>query len=153
MHLTPAAPIHLGPITVTFLVDADASNGSVTVQRCDVAAGAGMPVAHYHDAFEETIYGVEGVTTFTIDGEEVEIGPGDSVCIRRGAVHTFMARHDDVTFLAISTPGLFGPAYFHELADVLAAAQGGKPDPAAVGEVMRRHGLTPVPQGQLAPAG
>jgi hypothetical protein len=49
-----------------------------------------------------------------------------------------------VRFLAIATPGVFGPAYFQEVADVLAAAGGGLPDPAAIGAVMRRHGLTPA---------
>ena len=47
-------------------------------------------------------------------------------------------------YLAIATPGLFGPDYFHEVGGVLAASAGGPPDLAAVAEVMRRHGLTPV---------
>ena len=137
-------PIRLGPITVTFSVDADASNGSVTVSRCDVRDGAGIPVAHSHDAFEETIYGLEGNTTFTLDGEDIQIGPGDTVCIRRGVVHSFVAREGDVAFLAIATPGVFGPAYFHELAALLEGASDGPPDPAAIAAVMLRHGLTPV---------
>lgn len=135
-------PIHLGPITVTFSVDADMSNGTATVSRCDVADGAGLPVAHFHDAFEETIYGVEGVVTFVVDGESVAVGPGDTLCIRRGQVHTFAAESGNCAFLAIATPGVFGPAYFLELADVLSGP--GAPDPAAVGDVMKRHGLTPV---------
>ena len=49
-------PIDLGPIRITFSVDAEMSNGSATVSRCDVAAGSGIPVAHSHDAFEETGY-------------------------------------------------------------------------------------------------
>ena len=142
----PFEPIQLGPITITFSVDAEMSNGTVTVCTCDVKAGAGIPVAHSHDAFEETIYGLEGVTTMTLDGEDVEIGPGDSVCIRRGVVHSFMAHDGDVSFLAIATPGVFGPAYFNEVAAVVAAATDGPPDPAAIADVMRRHGLTPVPQ-------
>jgi hypothetical protein len=31
-------PIDLGPITITLSVDAEMSNGSATVSRCDVAA-------------------------------------------------------------------------------------------------------------------
>jgi hypothetical protein len=52
----------------------------------------------------------------------------------------------DVSFLAIATPGVFGPGYFHELGAVVraAAAAGGPPDPAAMAEVMRRHGLMPA---------
>ena len=140
-------PIHLGPITVTFSVDAEMSNGTATVSRCDVAGGAGLPVPHSHDAFEETIYGLAGVTTFTVDGEETAVGPGDTLCIKRGQVHAFLADDADVSFLAIATPGVFGPDYFLEIADIVAAAAAGPPDPRAMVAVMLRHGLTPVPQG------
>lgn len=142
--MTAHEPIRLGPITVTFSVDAEQSNGTVSVSRCDVPGGLGITLAHSHDAFEETIFGLAGTVSFTIDGEVVEIGPGDGVCIKRGAVHSFMAEKDDVSFLAIASPGVFGPAYFHELADVLNAAAGGPPDPAAMRAVMLRHGLTPA---------
>ena len=50
---------------------------------------------------------------------------------------------DDATYLAMATPGVFGPDYFREIAEVLAASAGGPPDRAALGEVMHRHGLTP----------
>jgi quercetin dioxygenase-like cupin family protein len=43
----------------------------------DVPAGAKVPIAHSHDAYEETIYGIEGVITFTLEGRKIEIGPGD----------------------------------------------------------------------------
>jgi quercetin dioxygenase-like cupin family protein len=142
----PHAPISLGPITITYSVVAEESNGTVTVQRCDVAAGSGVPLAHSHDGFEETIYGLEGRCAWTLDGEEITVGPGDTLCIRRGAVHSFMAGDHDVAFLAIATPGVFGPDYFLELREVVAGAAGGPPDPAAMAEVMRRHGLTPVLQ-------
>ena len=146
MTASPHDPIHLGPITVTFSVLAEESNGSVTVQRCDVAAGAGVPLAHSHDAFEETIHGLEGTTTWTIDGEVVAVAPGDTVCIPRGAVHSFMVYDNDASFLAIATPGIFGPAHFLDIPAVVRAAAGGPPDPEAIAAVMERHGLTPVRQ-------
>jgi uncharacterized cupin superfamily protein len=105
-----------------------------------------MPAPHSHDAFDETIYGLEGVSTWTIDGETVEVGPGEALCVRRGQVHGF-ANHGerDATLLAIATPGVFGRAYFEEIGAVLASHAGGPPDLAAIAEVMRRHGLTPAP--------
>src|SRR3954464_6412874 len=106
MQASPHSPIDLGPITVTFSVVAEESNGTVTVQRCDVRAGAGVPFAHSHDAFEETIHGLQGVTTFTIDGAQVLIATGDTVCIPRGAVHSFWVEDEDASFLAIATPGV-----------------------------------------------
>jgi quercetin dioxygenase-like cupin family protein len=140
-----AEKIELGGIGVEFLVDADDSGGSVTVFECAVPAGARVPAPHSHDGFEETVYGLEGRCTWTIDGETVEIGPGDTVCIRRGQVHGFNNESDaGMKFLAIASPGVFGPAYFHDMADVIAASAGGPPDLGAIMDVMRRHGLTPA---------
>jgi quercetin dioxygenase-like cupin family protein len=145
MDSSTTATIHVGAIAVEFLVDAEDSGGSVTVFECVVPADAKVPIAHSHDGFEETIYGLEGACTWTIDGEARELGPGESVCIRRGQVHGFENRGSiDAKFLAIATPGVFGPTYFRDIAQVLAAAAGGPPDLAAIGEVMRRHGLTPT---------
>ena len=143
---SPATPtIHVGAISIDFLVDADDSGDSVTVFECAVPAEAQVPIPHSHDAFEETIYGLEGVCTWTIDGQAREVGPGESVCIRRGHVHGFENRDSvDAKFLAIATPGVFGPSYFRDVAQVLAAAAGGPPDLAALDDAMRRHGLTPA---------
>ena len=140
-------PIALGPITVTFTVLSEDSNGSATVSRCDVEAGAGLPVPHFHNEFEETLYGLEGTTTLTVDGEDIELGPGDTYCIKRGAVHTFEARGGATSFLAVATPGLFGPDYFLELQEAVMAGGDGPPDPEVFGRIMLKHGLTPVPPG------
>jgi len=146
MNSSSKAPIEIGPIQVRFLVDAEDSGGSVTVFECGVPAGANVPVPHSHDAFEETIYGLEGVTEWTVDGETRKVGPGESLCIKRGSVHGFENRAAaDASFLAIATPGVFGPAYFSEIAEVVAAAAGGPPDLGAIREVMLRHGLSPAP--------
>jgi len=84
--------------------------------------------------------------TWTIDGEKQEIGPGGVLCIRRGAVHKFENEGDiDAKVLAIVSPGVLGPGNFREVAAIVEAAAGGPPDPAAIGAVMRRHGLTPAP--------
>jgi quercetin dioxygenase-like cupin family protein len=140
-----SSTIQVGQIGIDFLVDADDSGGSVTVFVCAVPAGARVPVPHSHDAFEETIYELEGVCTWTVDGQTRELVPGESVCIRRGQVHGFENHgRTDAKFLAIASPGVFGPDYFLDLREIIAATAGGPPDPAAIGEVMRRHGLTPV---------
>ena len=112
----------------------------------DVPAGAKVPIAHSHDAYEETIYGLAGVLTWTVGGQKTEVGPGDVLCIRRGVVHRFDNGHAaDAKMLAVVTPGILGPDYFREIAAVVARAAGGPPDNAAIAEVMRRRGLTPVP--------
>lgn len=146
MTSVPAETIQVGALGVRFLVEAADSNGSASVFECFVPANSRMPAPHSHDAFEETVYGLEGTTTWTVDGATVEIAPGDAICIGRGAVHGFENKGtEDAKFLAISTPGVMTPGYFREVHDVLAASAGGPPDPAKVAEVMHRHGLTPAP--------
>jgi quercetin dioxygenase-like cupin family protein len=145
MQTTTGTTISLGGIDVRFLVEAHDSDGAATVFECVVQGGAQVPPPHSHDAFDETVYGLEGVLTFTIDGHPREIAAGDSVCIRRGQVHQFVnAGTVSATFLSVATPGVFGPSYFTDIRDVLTAAAGGPPDVAALLDVMRRHGLTPA---------
>jgi quercetin dioxygenase-like cupin family protein len=105
-----------------------------------------MPAPHSHDAFEETIYVLEGVTTWTVDGRTVDIAPGEAFCVPRGAVHGFDNHGaDDARFLAIASPGVMSPDYFRDVHAVVAASAGGPPDLAKIGEVMRRYGLSPAP--------
>ncbi len=137
--------IKIGQLAIRFLLEGNASGGSVAVFEFDVPAGAKVPIAHSHDAYEETIYGLAGVLTWTVDGRKVELGSGEVLCIPRGAVHRFDNVHTaDAKMLAIVTPGILGPDYFREIAAVAKAAAAGPPDPAAIAEVMRRHGLTPA---------
>ena len=135
--------IRVGPLAIRFLVEGEQSGGSVAVFEFDVPAGATVAAGHSHDGYDETIYGLEGVLTWTIEGVATDVGPGEALLIPRGAVHQFDNTHDiDAKALAIVTPGILGPDYFREVAAILDAAAGGPPDYAALGEVMRRHGLT-----------
>jgi quercetin dioxygenase-like cupin family protein len=145
MSTSSRTTIDLGGIEVRFLVETQDSGGAATVFECADAAGAMVPPPHSHDAFDETVYGLDGVLAFTIDGETREVGPGDSACIRRGQVHQFANPGSvDAKFLSVATPGVFGPDYFTQIRDVLGAEAGGPPDVGALLEVMRRHGLTPA---------
>ena len=138
--------IRVGQMAVRYLVEGEESGGSVAAFEFDVPVGTKVPAAHSHDGYEETIYGLEGVLTWTVEGVPTDIGPGEVLCIPRGAVHQFDNIHDvDAKALAIVTPGILGPDFFREVAAILDAAAGGPPDFAALGEVMRRHGLTPAP--------
>lgn len=129
-------------MTVRFLVE----ESSAAVFEVDVPPDAMMPAPHSHDGFEETVYGLEGTTSYTIDGEQVEIGRGDAVCVKRGSVHGFVnSGTTDAKFLAIASPGVFGSSFFRDIGGVLAESAGGPPDRDAIGEVMRKHGLTPAP--------
>lgn len=145
MAITASQTISVGALSVRFVLDAQTSGGSATAFECEVPGSAVMAAPHSHDGFDETNYGLAGVTTFTVDGEQRELHPGGVVFVPRGAVHAFANCQDaDARFLAVVTPGLLGPEYFHEIAVVLEGAAGGPPDLAAIDQVMRRHGLTPA---------
>jgi quercetin dioxygenase-like cupin family protein len=143
--MTGHTTIQLGDIEVRFLVDAEESQGAATVFECEIRPDAKVPAPHSHDGFEETVYGLAGTTTFTVDGTTTELGVGSALCIRRGQVHQFVNRGTtNSCFLSVATPGVFGPDYFLEIREVMVAAAGGPPDLAALLDVMRRHGLTPA---------
>src|SRR5438046_5513626 len=81
--------IKVGEMAIRFLVDGEQSAGAVAVFEFDVPAGAKVAAAHSHDGYEETIYGLEGVLTWTIDGTSTDVGAGEALFIPRGAVHHF----------------------------------------------------------------
>jgi quercetin dioxygenase-like cupin family protein len=141
---TTAEEIRIGPIAVRFLVEAEATSGTAALFEFDVAPGSPAPPPHSHDAYEETLYGLRGTLTWTVEGVATAVGPGEVLCIPHGSVHRFEnLGSEPATQLAVVTPGLLGPAYFRELAAVVDQADG-PPDLAAMLDVMRRHGLTPA---------
>jgi mannose-6-phosphate isomerase-like protein (cupin superfamily) len=136
--------IGLEGINIRFLLTGDDTNGSMSIFEMMVPAGRKIPApAHKNDAYEETLYGIQGVLTWTIDGKIFEVGPGQAVCIPRGAVHRFdNFGHEDAKQLVVVAPAIMGPAYFRDVVDVMRAAAGGPPDPKIMGAIFRRHGMT-----------
>jgi quercetin dioxygenase-like cupin family protein len=138
--------ISLGPLTIRFLLTGENSSGSVAMFELTVPGEQRlMAPAHSHDSYEETIYGIEGVITFTVNGEPVDIGPGQALCIPRGAVHRFDNNTiHEAKALCVISPAAIGPEYFREVAEIGRAAAGGPPDRSRLIEIMLRHGLTPA---------
>ena len=148
LHVNPSdETIRLGPLAVRFLITGDDSTGSIAVFELIVPSAQRLAApAHSHDHYEETIYGIYGVSTWTVDGKPIDVGPGQALCIPRGAIHRFDNNgSQDVKALCVITPAAIGPQYFRESAEVINAAAGGPPDRAKMVEIMRRHGLTPAP--------
>ena len=139
--------IHLGPLPVRFLLTGEKSTGSIAAFELIVPGAQRLAApAHSHDHYEETIHGIGGVLTWTVDGKPIDVGPGQAVCIPRGAIHRFDNNgSQEAKALCVITPAAIGPEYFREFAEVLNAAAGGPPDRAKMAEIMRRHGLTPAP--------
>ncbi|MBA3945223.1 MAG: cupin domain-containing protein [Herpetosiphonaceae bacterium] len=139
--------IHLGSTQVRFLVTGTDSHSTIAMFEYTVPVGtklAGPP--HSHEGCEETIYGLEGVSTWTVNGARIDVGPGQGLCIPRGAVHGFGNQGTiDARVLFTQTPGLIGPEFFRESAEVIKAAGGGPPDRSKMAEIMGRYGITPAP--------
>lgn len=135
--------IHVGSLTIRFLVEGEDSNGSSAIFEVELPAGSNVPAPDSHDAYEETMYGLEGTVRWSVEGTHHSVGPGQHVCIKRGEVHAFV--NDSGEFakqLGVITPAAIGPQFFRDMAEVVNAGQ--PPDRAAIGAVMRRHGLTPA---------
>ena len=148
LQINPAEEtIRLGPLSVRFLVTGRNSSGSLAAFEMMVPARQRLLApAHSHDKYEETIYGIDGALTWTVNGTRFEVGPGQALCIPRGAVHRFDNHGNaDVKALCVISPAAIGPEYFRESAEVINAATAGPPDRVKMAEIMRRHGLTPAP--------
>jgi quercetin dioxygenase-like cupin family protein len=135
--------INLGSLLLKFLQSKDDTAGSLDMFEMTLQPNARMPIPHYHDHWDETIYGLSGISCWRVDGKDIDLAPGQTVFIKRGVVHGFTNRSTEpATCLCTLSPGVLGPQYFEEMAALLSA---GTPDPARMKETMLRHGLIPAP--------
>ena len=133
-----------GGLEVRFLLTSSDSNGAMSVFEFSVPANFKIPgPAHSNDGYEEMVYGLEGTLTWTVNNTDIQVGPGQALCIPRGATHRW-ANNGSVPArqLTVISPAVMGPEYFREVRQLLSA--GGPPNPAAVAETMKRHGMIPV---------
>ena len=135
-----------GRLAVRFLLTGEQSNGSIAAFELTVPGSQRLLApAHSHDHYEETMYGIEGILSLTVDGQQHNIGPGQALCIPRGAVHRFDNNTAETAkVLCMVTPAAIGPDYFREAFAIFST--GGPPDRARLMDLMHRFGLTPAPQ-------
>ena len=139
----PKEVIELGQIEVCFLLESKDTNGQLAMFEFTVPAGAKVPAPHSHTHYDETIYGLEGVVTFSVNGQPNHIGPGQACFIPRGAVHGFNNfKPATAKALAVVTPALIGPDFFKVMAAIVNA--GTPPDVEKIKAVMIKHGLVPA---------
>jgi quercetin dioxygenase-like cupin family protein len=71
----------------------------------EVEMPKGRATALHTDPSEETFHLLEGELLFHIDGHDHRAPAGETVSIRRGVPHAFLAVSDVVRFLVLNTPG------------------------------------------------
>jgi mannose-6-phosphate isomerase-like protein (cupin superfamily) len=134
--------IYIRGLSITFLLSRHETDGACDAFELTVPAQRYLFVPHRHRDFDETILGVDGIVTWTVDGKTIKIGPGDQLFIPRGVLHGY-ANHQPfpARMLSIFTPGLVGPEFFRDMADVLNLE--GPPNIAEISKVMNRYGVIP----------
>ena len=140
---TPQEVIRIGQIEIRYLLEGADTNGALAVFEAVIPPNARVPAPHRHVTYDETICELAGTCTFTVEGRELTIAPGQALFIPRGAAHGFVNRGSEpVRFLATVTPGVLPPDFFREVGAVVNT--GGPPDQKHIAEIMQRHGLQAV---------
>ncbi len=129
-------------MTITFITSRHESHGTLDAYEVIVPPSVHIIVPHLHRHYDETVLGVDGITTWMVDGKTVHVGPGEQLFIPRGVSHGFANQHEQgARMICLLTPGLLGPEYFDELAQAMQAE--GPTDYAALGVIMMRYGIIP----------
>lgn len=133
-------PGHGHPLNVlgdrqTVKVTGEDTGGAFALVENHNPPGVGIPM-HLHRHEDETFYVVEGDVRFTVDGEQIEAGPGTTVFLPRGTPHAFEVVGDGPARMLI----LLAPAGLEGLFRELAALDG-PPDPAALAAACGPYGI------------
>lgn len=134
--------IRVGQMSVTFLKTRHETDGTLDMFELTIPPLVSVVVPHIHRYYDEMVLGMNGITTWTLNGEILVLGPGEILTIPRGAPHFFANLHDTpARVMCLQTPGVIGPEYYSEIAQYYDAEN---PDVTAIGNVMSRYGVIPV---------
>jgi mannose-6-phosphate isomerase-like protein (cupin superfamily) len=113
------------------------AGGAFEVFMLDAPRG---PLPHVHHDHEECFYIIEGVFTFVLGREEVEVPAGSVVFIPRGTRHAFRPGQG-ARGLAFSIPGGLLEGFFRELLEGLGA---GRPETELRAELAGKYDAWPA---------
>ena len=113
------------------------TEGRFTLIENENPPGVGPPL-HVHRNEDEAFYVLEGQVEFQVEGERTTAGPGTTVFLPRGSVHTWRVVGDEParTLIMLMPAGL--EAYFRELSGL---AGEGPPEMETILEISARHGI------------
>jgi quercetin dioxygenase-like cupin family protein len=141
--------IRVGEMSVTFLKTRHDTGGAFDLFELTIPPFGRVPFPHIHRKYDETIFGVNGTMTWTLNiyGEDkpTEIRRGTTLFIPRGTPHFYANRTDTpARILCLQTPGVMGPEYYLEVSELYRASP--HPDVAGIGAIMSRYGVVPITQ-------
>src|SRR5258705_12508226 len=147
MYETPRG----GEMTVTFLKPRHETSGALDLFELTIPPFARVPLPHIHRKYDETIFGVDGIVTWTLRDPPTEVRRGVTLFVPRGTPPSYAnGTHTPARILCLQTPGLLGPEYYLEIAALYLKNR--HPDLAGIGAIMSRYGVVPVTQKEdLAP--
>jgi mannose-6-phosphate isomerase-like protein (cupin superfamily) len=141
MHNT----IRVGEMSVTFLKTRHETGGALDLFELTLPPFARLPLPHIHRKYDETIFGVDGATTWTLRDRSTQVRRGIILFIPRGTPHFYAnLTHTPARILCLQTPGVLGPEYYLEIAALYRTNR--HPDLAGIGAIMTRYGVVPVTQ-------
>ncbi|MEO8763633.1 MAG: hypothetical protein ABI416_05070 [Ginsengibacter sp.] len=71
--------------TIAFMPEAVNTDGSAAMFEFTVPAGAKVAETDFHENFNETIYDLVRVITFTVEAKAIDIAPGENCFIPRSS--------------------------------------------------------------------
>jgi quercetin dioxygenase-like cupin family protein len=135
--------IRVRGVSVKFIQSRHETDGAFDLFEVTLPPDQSLFMPHFHREYDETIFGMDGIATWTVDGKKTLVGPGNHLFVPRGAVHSWSNDHaSTLRILCLLTPGLVGPEYFRELAAVTSLHE--PPNLAEIGTVMARYGIVPA---------
>ena len=136
--------IKVGAMQLRFLRTKYDTSGALDMFEVVIPPNSRMPVPHHHRDWEETIYGLEvsslGRSLASESRSSREMIFSSRAVLSMGSS---MRRRRLRKCSCVLTPGVLGPEFFREMA--VAIDGPAPPDPARMGEIMKRHGLIPAP--------
>lgn len=115
-----AETLSLGPDSMRFLLDADATGGAISAHRARLTDGALGANPHRHTISSEVFYMVDGSLDVLVDEELVRITTGDLAVVPPGVVHAFAATPGcDAEVFVFVTPGVQRFDFFRAVSRVV----------------------------------
>lgn len=102
---------------------AAATDGELLAWEMFLAPGGRVPSSHAHPSQTETFTVVAGTLSFRVGGRARLVGPGETVTVPMGTVHSFANRTRDTVHVLVETRPALDMQALLETASAMAAAQ------------------------------